>query len=177
MAQALVVVCGNAGTGKTTWAKQLARRDHAALLDLDTVSSRLVAAAHAELGRDPNDRDSPDYRRVFREAIYETLLAIARECEGKVVLVAPLTSERTRPDFPSWIAERAGCTPEIHYFVTDERVREERLRARQNPRDAAKFQDYAAYRELSPREAPPPYPHRWFDTTTTFPSLELGSRA
>jgi predicted kinase len=175
MAETLIVVCGNAGTGKTTWAKQLAQQQRAALLDLDTVSSRLVAAAHAELGRDPNDRDSPDYQRVFRDAVNETLLALARECQGPVVLVAPLTRERTRADFPSWLAERAGCPAEVHYFVTDERVREERLRARQNPRDAAKFEDYAAYRARSPAEAPPPYPHRWFDTTLAFPKVDVAS--
>lgn len=172
MAERLFVVCGNAGTGKTTWAKQLARRERAALLDLDTVSGRLVAAAHAELGRDPNDRDSAEYKRLFRDAVNETLLAIARECAGPVVLVAPLTRERTRADFPSWLEARAGCPAEIHYFVTDEPVREQRLRARQNPRDAAKFRDYAAYQQHSPLEAPPPYPHRWFDTTLAFPSFE-----
>ena len=172
MAETLFVVCGNAGTGKTTWAKQLAKREHAALLDLDTVSERLVAAAHAELGRDPHDRDSADYKRLFRDAVNETLLAIARECAGPVVIVAPLTRERTRTDFPSWLEARAGCRAEIHYFVTDEVVREQRLRARQNSRDAAKFRDYAAYQKDSPLETPPPYPHRWFDTTLAFPSLE-----
>lgn len=172
MAEALFVVCGNAGTGKTTWARQLARRERAALLDLDTVSSRLVMAAHRELGRDPHDRDSTEYKQLFRDAIHETLLAIARECAGPVVLVAPLTRERTRADFPSWLEARAGCAAEIHYFVTDAAVREQRLRERQHPRDAAKFQDYAAYQQLSPAEAPPPYPHRWFDTTHAFPSAE-----
>src|SRR5258706_3773581 len=172
MAEALIVVCGNAGTGKTTWAKQLAKRQRAALLDLDTVSGRLVAAAQAELGRDPHDRDSPGYKRLFREAIHETLFTIARECGGPVVLVAPLTGERTRSDFPGWLAERAACPPEGHYFVTEESVREQRLRARRKPRDAAQLRDYGAYQKLSPIEAPPPYPHRWFDTTHAFPSVD-----
>lgn len=172
MAEALIVVCGNAGTGKTTWAKQFAERERAALLDLDTVSSRLVIAAQAELGRDPYDRDSPAYKQLFRDAIHDTLFAITRECAGPVVLVAPLTRERTRADFPRWLLERTSCTAQIHYFVTDERVREERLRARKNPRDAAKLADYAAYRAHSPLETPPPYPHRWFDTTHSFPSLD-----
>lgn len=172
MAERLFVVCGNAGTGKTTWAHALARRERAALLDLDTVSGRLVVAAQRALGRDPYDRDSPEYKALFREAIHETLFAIARECEGAVVLVAPFTQERTRDDFPIWLERLAGCPAEIHYFVTDEDVREERLRLRQNPRDAAKFRDYAAYQQLSPLEEPPRYPHRWFDTTDAFPSIE-----
>jgi predicted kinase len=173
MAAALTIVCGNAGTGKTTWAKLLARRQGAALLDIDTVSERLVVAAQAELGRDTFDRDSPDFKRVFREPIHETLFAIARECAGPVVMVAPFTRERTRADFPSFIEASAGLRAEIHYFVTDERVREQRLRARGNPRDAAKFHDYSAYRAASPIEAPPPYSHRWFDTTHGFPTLDL----
>ena len=163
------MVCGNAGTGKTTWARQLAQRQAAALLDIDTVSERLIIAAQRELGQDPNDRDSSEYKRVFRDAVHETLFAIARECAGSVVLVAPFTQERRRVDFPDWLQKKCDQRPEIHYFVTSESVREARLRARQNPRDAAKFVDYAAYRDSAEPEAPPPYPHRWFDTTDTFP--------
>jgi predicted kinase len=167
----LTVVCGNAGTGKTTWARELARHQKAGLLDIDSVSERLVVAAQRELGRDTNDRDSSDYKRVFRDAIHATLFAIARDCAGPIVLVAPFTKERMRPDFPDFLQENCDEWPEIHYFVTNESVREARLRARQNPRDAAKFVDYAAYRDRAAIEAPPPYPHRWFDTTNAFPSI------
>lgn len=167
---ALVVVCGNAGTGKTTWARLVARRGGAALLDLDTASERLVVAAQRELGRSEDDRDSADYKRVFRDAVHETLFAIARDCAGPVVLVAPFTKERSLPNFRDWLSEKCARSAQVHYFVCDERVREERLRARGNPRDAAKFGDYAAYRALAPNEQPPAYVHRWFDTTHAFPS-------
>jgi predicted kinase len=169
MATRATVVCGNAGTGKSTWAKALARTSGAALLDLDTVSGRLVIAAQRELGRNVDDRDSADYKRVFREAIHATLFDIARECEGPVVLVAPFTAERSQPDFPEWLGAKLGCAVEVHYFVTDEAVREQRLRERGHPRDAAKFRDYAAYRARAANESPPPYPHRWIDTTRGFP--------
>jgi predicted kinase len=172
MAERLTIVCGSAGTGKSTWATLIAGQTRAALLDLDTVSERIVMAAQRELGRDPNDRDSDDYKRVFREPVHETLFAVARECQGPVVIVAPFTRERVRPDFPEFVEARAGVRPEVHYFVTDERVREARLRRRAHPRDAAKFRDYAAYLEDLPVETPPPYPHRWFDTTRAFPTLE-----
>ena len=171
MAQALVVVCGNAGTGKTTWAKLLAKHHRGALLDLDSVSERLVAAAQRELVRDPNDRDSSDYKRVYREAIHETLFAIARDCAGSVIIVAPFTRERGSADFRGWLQEKCQRPAEVHYFVTEERVREARLRTRNHPRDRAKFVDYGAYRSLASAESPPAYEHVWFDTTERFPEL------
>jgi predicted kinase len=166
---ALAVVCGNAGTGKTTWSKLVAQRWSAALLDLDTVSERLVVAAQRELGRSEDDRDSTDYKRVFRNAVHETLFAITRDCAGPVVIVAPFTKERSLPNFREWLAANCGRSAQVHYFTTDEHVREARLRARGAPRDAAKFRDYAAYRALAPNEQPPAYPHLWFDTTHAFP--------
>jgi predicted kinase len=169
MSARLVVVCGNAGTGKTVWAKSVAHHYQSALLDLDTVSERLVTAAQLELGRDPGDRDSPDYKRIYRDAIHETLFAIVRDCAGAVVLVAPFTKERVQPDFREWLAEKSGRAAEVHYFVCGADVREARLRARNHPRDRAKFLDYAAYRELARVESPPAYEHAWFDTTLVFP--------
>jgi predicted kinase len=166
---ALAVVCGNAGTGKTTWAQRLARHWRAALLDLDTVSERLVVAAQRELGRSEHDRDSAEYKRVFRDAVHETLFAIARDCAGPVVIVAPFTRERRWSHFPEWLAQACARPAQVHYFVTEEHVREARLRSRANPRDAAKFENYEAYRALSQGEQPPVYPHLWFDTTHVFP--------
>ncbi|RYZ09755.1 MAG: ATP-binding protein [Myxococcales bacterium] len=165
----LTVVCGNAGTGKSTWAKLIAQRVGAALLDLDTVSERLVAAAQREWGRSEHDRDSAEYKRVFREPVHETLFAIARDCAGPVVIVAPFTRERSLPNFREWLSGKCARLAQVHYFVCDEQVREARLRARGNPRDAAKFLDYAAYRSIAPGERPPAYPHLWFDTTHYFP--------
>jgi predicted kinase len=170
-ASSVVVVCGNAGTGKTTWAKKLARHLRAALLDLDTVSERLVAAAQLELGRDPGDRDSPEYKRVYREAIHDTLFAIAREAEAPVILVAPFTRERSSPGFRQWLTEKLGCPVEVHYFVCASDVREARLRERNHPRDRNKLGDYAGYRKLAASESPPAYEHRWFDTSRAFPEL------
>lgn len=175
VATSLIVVCGNAGTGKTTWAKALARSLGAALLDIDTVSEALVEAAQAELGRDPKDRDSADYKRVFREPIHETLFALAREAYGACVLVAPFTRERDRDDFLDFLEAKLHRRPEVHYFFTSELVRRERLIARNHPRDTRKFRDYSAYSQLGSGGVPPAYPHRWFDTSLSFPRLESAS--
>ena len=58
----LHIVTGAAGTGKSTFAKQLASDQAAVLLDSDTVSEPLVRAGLEAAGMDPADRDSPQYK-------------------------------------------------------------------------------------------------------------------
>lgn len=166
-----IVVCGNAGTGKSTWARVLAKELKATVLDIDVASEALVEAAQRELGRDPKDRDTPEYKRVFRDAIHETLFALARDSWARVILVAPFTLERRLPLFPEWLSERMARETSVHYFVTEERTRKTRLLARGNPRDAAKFSDYERYAALGIEDTRPTYSHLWFDTTTHFPDV------
>lgn len=52
------IVCGSPGAGKSTYAKKLAALHLAALLDIDTVTERLVRVALRKAGRDPDDRDA-----------------------------------------------------------------------------------------------------------------------
>lgn len=166
----LIVVCGAAATGKTTWARLVARALRGALFDLDTASSLLVAAAQRELGRDPFDRDSPDYKRVFREPIHETLFALIRDAACEAVLVAPFTSERRLPNFPDLLAARApGRSITIHYFAATGDRRRARFEDRGEGRDRAKLDGRAAYDVDAAPESPPPYPHTYFDTTVAFP--------
>ncbi|HYP88939.1 MAG TPA: hypothetical protein VEQ59_12310, partial [Polyangiaceae bacterium] len=88
-----------------------------------------------------------------------------------VIIVAPFTRERGSAGFRGWLHDKCQRPAQVHYFVTDERVREARLRARNHPRDRAKFLDYGAYRRLASAEARPAYEHLWFDTTERFPEL------
>lgn len=166
----LIVVCGEAATGKTTWARGVARVLGAAVFDLDTVGGRLVEAAHHELGRDPADRDSPEYKRVFRDPLHETIFALARECEASAVLVAPFTRERRHPEFPTFLAEKVPThAVHIHYFTAHGARRRELLRVRDAPRDRGKLEGSGDYRIEPEAEPPPPYPHEFFDTTLKFP--------
>jgi hypothetical protein len=43
------------------------------LLDIDTVTERLVQTGLHLAGQDPNDRDSPWFKKEFREAVYQSL--------------------------------------------------------------------------------------------------------
>ena len=71
------IVCGSPGSGKSTYARQLAAVEHATLLDIDTVTERLVRIALVQSGHSKDDRDSECFKRNFREPIYETLFDIA----------------------------------------------------------------------------------------------------
>jgi len=75
----LHIVTGAAGVGKSTFGKSLAAKCNAALLDSDTLSEAVVRAGMKAAGFDPTDRDSPEYKTIFRDAVYECLFATAAE--------------------------------------------------------------------------------------------------
>ena len=90
-----IIVCGSPGSGKSTYAGRLAATRSAALLDIDTVTERLVRIALARSGHNPDDRDSEYFKQTFREPIYETLFAVARDNLPfqDAVIVGPFTRE------------------------------------------------------------------------------------
>lgn len=165
----LTIICGNAGTGKSTLGKQLAAENGSLYLDIDTVSERLVQAGLSQSGRDKNDRDSPEYKAFYRDAIHETLFAIADEnlAQSSCIIVAPFTQERRSPEFPKAVAERLRCRVEVVFVWCEEAERHARLIQRGNPRDALKLSTWEAYsaegQDPDPR---PPFPHRYVDTTS-----------
>lgn len=158
----LVVVCGPAGAGKSTYARKLAADTGACLLDSDTVTEPVVRAGMAMAGLDPDDRDSPEYRGVFRDPVYECLFAVAEEnlpsCD--VILVGPFTSEIRHSEWPERLRERFGVEVEVIYLWADDRERHRRIEARGNPRDASKLADWEGYLAQSPSSRPA-FPHRF----------------
>jgi len=154
------IVCGSPRAGKSTYARKLASAKNAALLDIDTVTERLVRIALRESGRDPNDRDSEYFKRIFRDPIYATLFDIARENIPfqDVVVVGPFTKELRDPDWPSKLTQTLGGPVEVHYVACSPETRRQRLADRGNPRDLAKLQDWEIYIKYY-EESPPVFEH------------------
>src|SRR5690606_4128464 len=71
------VVCGNAGVGKSTFAAELCRQKSAVLIDIDTVTERLARLVLRGHGLPEDDRDSPAYKGLLREPVYEALFDVA----------------------------------------------------------------------------------------------------
>lgn len=167
MRHSLTIICGNAGTGKTTLGHELARQKAALLLDIDTVSERLVQAGLRCAGLDPNDRDSPQYKEAFRNAIHETLFAIAKEnlAYSPCIIVAPFTQERRGAEFPKTIFAQVGVEARIIYLTCSDDVRRQRIAARNNPRDEGKLKDWESYSAQGRDESRPPFPHEFIDNS------------
>ncbi len=162
-----VIVCGSPGAGKSTYGKQLAAQRRAVLLDIDTVTERLVRLALHEAGRDPDDRDSPAYKHTFRQPIYDTLFDIARENLPwtDVVIVGPFTRELRDPNWPQKLQNLFGAPLEVQYVTCDPQQRHQRMQQRQNPRDAQKLVDWHNHAGYYGTEEPPPFPHVLINTT------------
>jgi predicted kinase len=169
--QPIHLVSGPPASGKTTYARQLAARIGAVLLDSDAVTERLIRAGLTLAGLDPDDRDSPAYKAAFRQVVYETLFDLAKShCYRlPVVIAGPFTREGGDAEWPARLAARLGAMPEFHYVWCEPAERKARLIARGAARDLPKLADWEAYVK-SCRKTPPVYPHRWIDTSETPPT-------
>jgi dephospho-CoA kinase len=161
------IVCGSPGAGKSTYARKLAAVRHATLLDIDTVTERLVRVALRECGRDPDDRDSDYFKQTFREPIYETLFDIARENISfqEVVVVGPFTKELRDKDWPFKLSQILGGPVEVHYVSCPPEIRKQRLEERGNARDLAKLRDWEHYIQYY-EERQPVFEHIWVNGST-----------
>lgn len=162
----VILVCGPAGAGKTTYAKKLADQLGAVLLDSDQVSQRLIEAALALAGLPTGDRDSPAYKQAFREPVYETLFDLAQEHRprGPVVLAGPFTREARDPDWADHLQSRLLGPVEIHFVWCDPSKRQKRLKKRGLLRDVAKLADWEAFCGPDLEQARPIAPHRLIRT-------------
>lgn len=161
------IVCGGPGAGKSTYARNLAAAREATLLDIDTVTERLVRIALREAGQDPDDRDSEYFKLTFREPIYETLFDIARENlpHRDVVVVGPFTRELADPDWPAKLTQSLWGPVEVHYVACPPETRRRRLAERGEARDLAKLQNWENYIRYYGEEKPPVFEHILIDGT------------
>ena len=152
----LHIITGAAGTGKSTFAKQLASDQAAILLDSDTVSEPLVTAGLQAAGMDPADRDSPEYKTIYRDAVYESLFNVTSENlpHTNVVIVGPFTRELKDPSWPLKLEKQFGVAPKIWYLHCDDDLRKKRIQARGNPRDEGKLVDWDQHVATAPPVEP-----------------------
>lgn len=143
----LTLITGAAGVGKSTYGRQLSAQTGACLLDSDTVTEPVVRAGLLLADRDPTDRDSPDYKAAFRDAVYHCLYATAAENlpHADVILIGPFTRELQDPDWLEKLRSRFQCQVRLLFLTCDEEERHRRIQARGNPRDAAKLAQWAAF--------------------------------
>lgn len=165
--QRAYVVCGNAGVGKSTFAARLCREKSAALIDIDTVTERLAKLVLRGHGLPEDDRDSPAYKAILRDPIYEALFDVALDNLPHLpcVIVGPFTRERREPSWPARLAERLTTDVEIYVVWCSPGERHRRIEQRGNPRDAGKLVDFERYAAGGEDRLPPPFPHHWVDTT------------
>ena len=173
----LHIVTGAAGTGKSTFAKQLASDQAAVLLDSDTVSEPLVRAGLEAAGMDSADRDSPQYKTIFRDAVYESLFSAAAENlpHVNVVIVGPFTRELKDPLWPEQIEKQFGVAPKVWFLHCDDGLRKKRIQARANPRDAGKLVDWDKHVAEAP-PAEPSFTATRIDTRHAVSQAEIRSR-
>ncbi len=138
----LHIVCGLPASGKTTFALQLSKKLGAAFFDSDTVTDRVIQAAHRAANLDPHDRDSPLYKQTYREAVYETLFDLASQNLNHVdvVIAGPFTSELL--DREAWhnsLNQRYCNKVRIYIQEVPEEIRKERMLLRAAPRDQSKI--------------------------------------
>lgn len=165
--QRAYIVCGNAGTGKSTFAARLCAEKGAVLLDIDTLTERLAKLVLRGQGIDEEDRDSSVYKALLREPIYETLFDAALDNLPHLpcVIVGPFTRERRETDWPQRLAARLLTNVEIYLLWCSLEQRRRRLEQRGNPRDRGKLLDFAAYAATGEDPGPLPFPHHRIDTT------------
>ena len=146
MTRELHIVTGAACVGKSTYGRKLASKLSAALLDSDTLSEAVVRAGMKAAGLNPTDRDSSEYKTIFRDAVYECLFQTASEnlAHTNVVLVGPFTRELQDDHWPRRIADRLGVAPTVWFLTCADETRRERIEARGNPRDQGKLQAWEA---------------------------------
>jgi predicted kinase len=139
----LHIVCGLPASGKTTFARELAGVTGSALFDSDTATDLIIQAAHVAAGIDPNDRDSATYKQTYREPVYETLFAVAKENlpHTDVIIAGPFTTELK--DKETWVKALQKRFPDhtiqLHHLEISEQERLERMEARGALRDQAKL--------------------------------------
>src|SRR5690606_33550616 len=142
---------------------RLCREKSAVLIDIDTVTERLAKLVLRGHGLPEDDRDSPAYKALLREPIYQALFDVALDNLPHLpcVLVGPFTRERREASWPTRLAQRLGTEVEIYLVWCAPEERRRRIERRGNPRDLGKLADFERYAAEGEDGGRPPFEHRW----------------
>lgn len=150
----LVFFLGGAGAGKTTLAKALARRSHAALFDMDTFARPAAEAIMTSLGLDPNDRDSSIYKSQCRNVGYRITMDAALEnieLGNDAYVIGPFTREAEEPLWLEKELSVIGASLEevevkvIFVSLSNESIYRERIQQRGSALDVWKLDNWAQF--------------------------------
>ncbi|OOP63538.1 hypothetical protein BMF89_06045 [Arthrobacter sp. SRS-W-1-2016] len=154
-----IIVCGVPGSGKTTFAQDLARELHWTILDLDTLTNPLFEHMGGEFLVDVPTAQ-PAVRASVNDIRYTCLFDTTREnltLGNSVVVVAPFTSERTFPAAWARLVERLAIpAPRVHLAWMDTPPKEvvRRMQLRGAARDLEKVKEPGSF--LTPEVTRPP---------------------
>jgi len=153
-----VMVCGVAGSGKTTLAKNLVRSYDAVYLDKDDVQDAFT-----------KERSGAFYQNILRptyQAVYN--VAHANLNLGKnVVLVAPFVGpmqNKTWRDYMTYLADDSDSVIKVIWCHADEQTIKERLRSRGCERDLEKLGNWSEFIRREPLKIEVPFDHIEVDT-------------
>lgn len=161
MKKKVILVAGAPACGKTYVSQLIARAlEHVVYLDKDDLRELLAAAFRAS--GNPVDMDSDFYNNALRNAEYATILQVAfsaLEFEDRVVLNAPFLAQVRDARFMRAIKAKAnamGAELLLVWVTVSEPVWYERMKARNNSRDAGKLADWEGYAASVDVSAPRP---------------------
>jgi len=150
----LVFFLGPAGSGKTTLAKTLIEKHHAAFFDMDTLARPAAEAIMTLSGLDPNDRDSPIYKQYCRDLGYRITMDAALEnlhLGIDAFVIGPFTKEL---EDPLWLerelSKRELSTENIEvkalfiYLLNDSFYRD-RIEERGSALDVWKLENWSSF--------------------------------
>ena len=145
----VIPVIGPAGSGKSTFARELSRLTDIPIIDKD-VAAPLVEGFNISLGLSPNDRSSEKYLKHVRPAEYDFLRKVVVQSVSQyrsIIADAPFgpesKDETWRRNFEQECIAAANGKPVairfIQVYVSDQTLRE-RLTLRNDPRDKEKLE-------------------------------------
>ncbi|UKS25384.1 ATP-binding protein [Paenibacillus sp. HWE-109] len=150
----LIFFLGPAGAGKTTLAKAWARKHGGAFLDMDTLLRPAAETIMTLLGLDPDDRDSPTYKKHCRDLGYRITMDAALEnleLGLDALVIGPFTREISEPSWLEHELSRIGatlqdvCVKALFVYLPDETSYQERIRARGSALDMWKLDNWQQF--------------------------------